>query len=203
MTEQEKREQVIIELSDCIEILRDIDSSDCSKGDRENLHGSISSAIQDALDLLKGQKQTLEEVAENYGLTPDGVSFALDQYQKVICEITHSRMSKLSYYADDILRVANEVGCDYCEIKEAHEPRVMTLKEALGAEECWLERKDGCVTVASIALNGQDSGGYDVDSNELNTMRSYIFHSGYYGKYWRCWNIRPTDAQREAEPWQE
>ena len=83
------------------------------------------------------------------------------------------------------------------------EPRVMTLEEALGAEECWLERKDGCVTVASIALNGQDSGGYDVDSNELNTMRSYIFHSGYYGKYWRCWNIRPTDAQREATAWEK
>ena len=86
---------------------------------------------------------------------------------------------------------------------EAQEPRVMTLEEALGAEECWLERKDGCVTVASIALNGQDSGGYDVDSNELNTMRSFIFHSGYYGKYWRCWNIRPTDAQREATAWEK
>lgn len=56
MNEQEKREQVIIELSDCIEILRDIDSSDCSKGDRENLHMSILSAIQDAIDLLKAQE---------------------------------------------------------------------------------------------------------------------------------------------------
>ena len=192
MTEQEKREQVIIELSDCIEILRDIDSSDCSKGDRENLHGSISSAIQDALDLLKGQKQTLEEVAENYGLTPDGVSFALDQYQKVICEITHSRMSKLSYYADDILRVANEVGCDYCEIKEAQEPRVMTLEEW----ETSNEPQDG------------ESMCYEVKSQDGTTfliamlVKAYKALGHLYGKVFRVWTHRPTDAQREATQWE-
>ena len=60
----------------------------------------------------------LEELAEYYGLTPDGVQFALEQYQKVICDITHSRMSKLSYFADDILRVANDVQCDYCEMRD-------------------------------------------------------------------------------------
>ena len=88
------------------------------------------------------------------------------------------------------------------EAVKAQNPCVMTLEEALGSEEGWLERKDGSVTVADIALNGQDSGGYDVDSNELNTMRSYIFHSGYYGKYWRCWTSRPTEAEREATPWE-
>ena len=24
----------------------------------------------------------------------------------------------------------------------------------------------------------------------------------YYGKVWRCWTSRPTDAQREATPWE-
>jgi hypothetical protein len=90
---------------------------------------------------------------------------------------------------------------DALALLKAQEPRVMTLEEALGSEECWLERKDGNVTVADIALNGQDSGGYDVDSNELSTMRRYTFHSGYYGKYWRCWTSRPTDEQREKVKW--
>ena len=40
------------------------------------------------------------------------------------------------------------------------------------------ERKDGCVTVASIALNGEYSGGYDVDSNISNTC-----HNIHYEKY--------------------
>ena len=214
MIEQEKREQVIIELSDCIEILRDIDSSDCSKGDRENLHGSISSAIQDALDLLKGQKQTLEEVAENYGLTPDGVSFALDQYQKVICEITHSRMSKLSYYADDILRVANEVGCDYCEIKEAQEPRVMTLKEIKQERICWIEDADDGMTVrlfpATMFGIGEYANGaksymflaqkpWAIDANDCEWW--YLIED--YGEIWRCWTSRPTNAQREATAWEK
>ena len=69
-------------------------------------------------EIRRTQHATLEQVAADYGLTPDGVSFALEQYQKVIVEITHSRMSKLSYYADDILSVANDVRCDGCEYTE-------------------------------------------------------------------------------------
>ena len=90
---------------------------------------------------------------------------------------------------------------DALTLLKAQEPRVMTLEEAFGADECWLERKDGCITVADIALNGQDKGGYDVDSRELNTLRSYIFHSGYYGKYWRCWTARPDEKRRAETPW--
>ncbi len=27
-------------------------------------------------------------------------------------------------------------------------------------------------------------------------------YKSLYGWEWRCWNRRPTDAQREAEPWE-
>lgn len=64
---------------------------------------------------------TLEEVAENHGLTPEGVDYALKQYQIVICEITHGMMSKLSYDAKDIIRVAQERWCDLKE-QEAIKP---------------------------------------------------------------------------------
>ena len=64
------------------------------------------------------RKNKLKAVAEKYGLTQDGVDFALSQYQKVICDITHSRMSKLSYYANDILLLANDLQCEGCETKE-------------------------------------------------------------------------------------
>ena len=65
---------------------------------------------------------TLEEVAERWGLTPSGVDFALEQYQKVICEITHGMMSKLNYYAKDILQMAQERWCNTCELKKVQEP---------------------------------------------------------------------------------
>ena len=64
---------------------------------------------------------TLEEVAENHGLTPEGVDYALRQYQIVMCEITHGMMSKLSYDAKDVIQVAQERWCDTCDLKEREE----------------------------------------------------------------------------------
>ena len=90
---------------------------------QEPFHASlIQEALEMAVDALKAQETSLERLAEDYGLTVDGVQFALEQYQTVICEITHGRMSKLSYYARDILSVANDVQCNGCELKEAQEP---------------------------------------------------------------------------------
>jgi hypothetical protein len=76
----------------------------------------------------------LEEIAENHGLTPEGVDYALTQYQIVICEITHGIMSKLSYDAKDIISTAQERWCDTCDLKEreAVEPKVSE----------WLEDSD-------------------------------------------------------------
>ena len=64
---------------------------------------------------------TLKEICENHGLTPEGVNYALEQYQKVICEITHGLLSKLTYDADDILRLAQERWCETCDLKEENE----------------------------------------------------------------------------------
>ena len=86
-------------------------------------------SIDMAIEALKAQETPIERVASDYGLKVDGVRFALEQYQTVICEITRSRMSKLSYYAKDIIQLANEMMCEGCELQEAQEPRVMTLEK--------------------------------------------------------------------------
>ena len=84
---------------------------------------------------------------------------------------------------------------------KAQEPRVMTLEEvnALDWDYCYLEQERlpgneyrgmlgkyimTCVTWPSITAAKISQG---VDS---------------YGKTWRCWTSRPTDAQREATPWE-
>lgn len=64
---------------------------------------------------------TLEEIAENHGLTPEGVDYALTQYQIVLCEITHGMLSKPSYDAHDIIRTAQERWCDTCDLKKREE----------------------------------------------------------------------------------
>ena len=61
---------------------------------------------------------TLKKIADKYGLTKEGVDFALSQYQDVIYEITNGRMSKLCYYSTDILAVADACRCEGCEYLE-------------------------------------------------------------------------------------
>ena len=63
----------------------------------------------------------LKEIAENHGLTPDGVDYALTQYQIVLYEITHGMLSKLSYNAKDIIRIAQDRWCETCDLKEQEE----------------------------------------------------------------------------------
>ncbi len=65
---------------------------------------------------------TIEEIADRWGLTPEGVDYALEQYVKVMCDITHGMLSKLTYDAEFVLQTAQERWCDTCELKEAQEP---------------------------------------------------------------------------------
>lgn len=74
-------------------------------------------AYQKAAAGWNERQNRLDEICENYSLTPYGVEFALEQYQTVICEITHGMMSKFSYYAKDILQVAQERWCETCDLK--------------------------------------------------------------------------------------
>ena len=104
-----------------------------------DLRDQYECAIRANTKLANAKKTALEELAENHGLTPDGVGFALDQYQTVICEITHSRMSKLSYFASDILSVANDIQCDGCELKEPQEPVKPNRKCSSSGLTWWYE----------------------------------------------------------------
>lgn len=60
---------------------------------------------------------TLEGICEKYGLTEEGVDYALSQYGIVINEITHGLLSKLTYDAKTIVQVAQERWCDTCDLK--------------------------------------------------------------------------------------
>lgn len=61
---------------------------------------------------------TLESICEKYGLTEEGVDFALSQYGAVIYEITNGLLSKLTYDAECIIQTAQERWCDTCDLKE-------------------------------------------------------------------------------------
>ena len=82
---------------------------------------------------------TLEEVAERWGLTPEGVDYALEQYKEIICEITHGMLSKLSYDAKDVLRLAQERWCETCDLKNDG-PSTFRVIDSKTGEEADIER---------------------------------------------------------------
>lgn len=53
------------------------------------------------------------ETLENYGISstdPLGnLTYVLQQYQKIICELTNSRLSKLTYNATDVISLINDL----------------------------------------------------------------------------------------------
>ena len=79
---------------------------------------------------------------------------------------------------------------------EAQQPRVMTLEEVLGGDECWLEsRNDICGYGDAVLIRD----GEFVDFYRPRNINTFDFYG--YGSSWRCWTSRPTDEQRKAKKW--
>lgn len=57
----------------------------------------------------------------DYEMTPEDIRFSLEQYTRVIDRLTGGRMSKINYYADDIVSVVNDFYCDGCEYKDGEQ----------------------------------------------------------------------------------
>ena len=91
---------------------------------------------------------------------------------------------------------------------KAEEPRVLTLDE-IGKElkmPLWKETKsankylyNGWVLAYDIQ-KGKGITGTRLGMSEPSG-RVVWYRLDDYGKTWRCWTSRPTDEQREAEPW--
>lgn len=88
------------------------------------------------------------------------------------------------------------------ELLKAQEPRVMTLEEVkmLDSDYYYLEsmRSPGKELREIVGAYGLTC----VTWPSITWARQTMGDSGY-GKTWRCWTSKPTEAQREAEPWPE
>ena len=60
------KERVLVELSDCVEILEDIDSAEYTKAELAGLHGSVLSAIMDAQEFMRAQAKVTGETSDGY-----------------------------------------------------------------------------------------------------------------------------------------
>lgn len=84
------------------------------------------------------------------------------------------------------------------EALKAQEPRVMTLEEVKSLERdavVWYEHNGVNKQRPRIVDQVYDSGIIFTDGGH------WQFNADAYGKKFRLWTSRPTDEQREKEPW--
>ena len=82
---------------------------------------------------------------------------------------------------------------------KAQEQRVMTLEEVqVSINPVWLEGGIAGGTWAMMPITREYS--IEFVANGVYTIYP-AFAISEYGKTWRCWTSRPTDAQREATSW--
>ena len=112
-----------------------------------------------------------------------------------ICEVTECPYRDNKAYC--VHELAHDAGMLISELLKAQEPRVMTLDEALGGEECWVEYPNGGCGYADCYLS------YTTDGADIYRTMQHDFNVplANYGKTWRCWTSRPTEEQREAAKW--
>ena len=89
---------------------------------------------------------------------------------------------------------------DAIALLKAQKPRLMSLEEVKAAEgrDVWLEQSGNIADdiLTATTIYGCGSGGICTWYESLSYS---LYNKRPYG--WRCWTARPTDEQREMEPW--
>lgn len=119
----------------------------------------------------------LKKICADFGLTPAGIEYALQQYQTVICELTNSRLSKLTYSASIVCQEA--YNCFEDDFKENNKPEWISVKDRLPPAY------DTCITAIK-----DDSG---------DTAFRYVYF-GWYLPEGKCWII-DDKARTDVYAW--
>lgn len=57
----------------------------------------------------------------DYEMKPEDIQFSLEQYLNVIHELTYGMMSKLNYYAEDIIKLVHDRFCNHYGLKDGEQ----------------------------------------------------------------------------------
>jgi hypothetical protein len=91
---------------------------------------------------------------------------------------------------------------DAIALLKAQEPRVMTMKEVLATEVVYAEDIDKAEIIPVLVSRRAHDRIVLVRAHLMGGPSHVIYPLiCEYGKRWRCWTSRPTDEQREKEPW--
>lgn len=105
-------------------------------------------------------------------------------------------------------RIANDSGwlndrrADNCPI-QAQEPRILRLDELHGNDTAYIELNNLREPVLHcIIYYDKEADGMDVKPIKTNISSAYLRYSEH-NRVWRPWTGQPSDAQREATPWND
>jgi len=92
---------------------------------------------------------------------------------------------------------------DATELLRVQMPRVMTLGEVLATEVVYAEDIDKA-EIIPVLVNRRSHDRIVLVRAHLMGGPSHVIYPLIceYGKRWRCWTSRPTDAQRKAVKWE-
>lgn len=86
---------------------------------------------------------------------------------------------------------------DAAELLKAQEPRVLSLEEVLGGDECWFEYINGYCGHVNAYME-EDNITTIIYRTNVRPVEVLITD---YMKKWRCWSDRPTGEQRKLVKW--
>lgn len=119
-------------------------------------------------------------------------------------------MKNCPYWRIETLNCSQELAADALALLEAQQPRVLTLEEVRSKQTkaipVWKETKSknralyGGWVLAYEVQTGQGITGDCLGMAEPSG-RMVWYKLSDYGKTWRVWSARPTDAQREVVKW--
>ena len=95
------------------------------------------------------------------------------------------------------------------ELLRAQEPRVMTFEEVkqhYNLTPVFIDdfdmQEEYYQDIQPLYFEFPNPCAWDVHWRNSDNVRTYLDKwEDRYNKTWRCWTSRPTDAQREATPW--
>lgn len=86
---------------------------------------------------------------------------------------------------------------DAAQLLKEQEPRVLTIEEVTGDDECWFEHRNGTCGYAKCFMH---KASQTVEINCIMSNPEFITLNSFM-KLWRCWSAKPTDEQRRAVKW--
>lgn len=103
-------------------------------------------------------------------------------------------------YADDgTCPELDQLHRDALELLKEQEPRLLTIEEITGDDECWFEGINGAYGYADCYMC---TGSKEVEVHRIDMKPEYVSWDDFKKK-WRCWTARPTDEQRKALKWDD